>query len=410
MFKPTQKFIDNCLMLWRGEYRGIKPNEITPEDIKKLVKDNFFDGADLSDPMIVDTLQDLIFSKRLKNIDLSDIKIPYAQFMSGFFSHDMPGIESWTDTVIWPKDIEIEPNKILNDNKYQPEMDLVHNKATGKNIGIAIIDQRLNIEHPEYKNRIKHYETVGLWPNNDSTTPDYHGSLVMGCGVGKDTGTAPDADIYYFAANNWVVENKFLDAEIKMTGQEPLRPKHRKFFNLAIQRVLELNKSLPENKKIRFLSCSWGSKTDQFRKESDELFAECEKNGIMVIGGFYNLDKAKTIQCDKNLPNKTNLVGIPTDGKTTPYFQGGYIYKRLGGASSTCPYIAGVFACACQNNQIFFTRPNWQDELWKILSDTAKESEHGGKIINPIGIVERVTQIAREMEMNLIKQNGNQHE
>ena len=130
----------------------------------------------------------------------------------------------------------------------------------------------------------------------------------------------------------------------------------------------------------------------------------------MVIGGYYNLQKNKTTPFDKRYPNPTKNIGIPTNGKTIPYFKGGYIYKYDGGASSTYPYIAGIFACACQDNQIFFTRPNWQDELWDILRDTATESEHGGKMINPYGIRKRVTEIAHEMERDLIKQKATQHE
>ena len=117
-----------------------------------------------------------------------------------------------------------------------------------------------------------------------------------------------------------------------------------------------------------------------------------------------------TSSIDKRYGNTTANIGIPTDGKTTSFWQGGYCYTRQGGSSSTFPYIAGVFACACQENQIFFTRPNWQEELTTILQDTAILTENGGKIINPIGICERVSQIAREMEINLIKQKSLQNE
>lgn len=413
MFKPTQKLIDNYLSLLHGKYRDIDPNNITNEDIKKLINANFFDGTNLSDKKIVDTLRDLILQKRLKNIDLSDIQFTAQAFTPDEFSPYIPGLEGWTDTVIWPKDKEIDPTKILKDNIHPAEMDTVHKKATGKNISIAIIDQRLYLEHPEYKDRIKHYEIVGDWPNNNSTTPDYHGSLVMGCAVGKNTGTAPDADVYYFASNNWPVNDA--------PDQEPLQFRHRKYFNMAIQKVLEINKTLPENQKIRFLSCSWGMADDQFREESDKLFNECEKNGIMVLGGFYKHERNKTRQCNKAgrtiLTNGQDATekykmypGIPTDFNTNPYYEGGYLYKKHGGSSSTFPYLAGVFACACQDNQIFFMRPNWQDELFKILEETAITDKNGGKMINPIGIRDRVSQIAREMEMNLIKQQSLQNE
>ena len=99
----------------------------------------------------------------------------------------------------------------------------------------------------------------------------------------------------------------------------------------------------------------------------------------MVLGGFYKHTLSSICRYDKRFgvdetkPWLKNRIGIPTDGKTTPYFKGGYYYTRLGGASSTYPYLAGIFACALQDNTIFFTRPNWQDELIEIMQQTATE-------------------------------------
>ena len=356
--------------------------------------------------------------QEIHDCDLSDISIS-PEIMTGPTSFEDTGIiVSWTDNVIWPTDIieKINPQQMLEKTKQPTEMKSVHSIGkTGKNIGIAIIDQRLYREHPEYADRIKHYEAVGTWPENDTTTPDYHGSLVVGCAAGKTTGAAPDADIYYFAANSLVIENKFENATAKLT-EKPLQPGHRKYQNMAIRRILEINKTLPENKKIRFLSCSWGRSNDLFVDESNELFAECERNGIMVLGGFYKHTLSSICRYDKRFgvdetkPWLKNRIGIPTDGKTTPYFEGGYYYTRLGGASSTYPYLAGIFACALQDNTIFFTRPNWQDELIEIMQQTATEHPLGGKTINPSGIESRVSEIARAMEQNLLKQQASQHE
>ena len=91
--------------------------------------------------------------------------------------------------------------------------------------------------------------------------------------------------------------------------------------------------------------------------------------------------------------NKTNRIGIPTNGKTTPFWQGGYYYTRQGGTSSTFPYIAGILACATQGNELFFTRKNWPDELRNIIKQTATNSPEHGLAINPDGIAETVTQI-----------------
>ena len=326
---------------------------------------------------------------------------------------DLSQIQEWTDNVKWPKSIleQTDPNKILEDAKHPTEMDSLHKRGlTGHGINIAIIDQKLYLEHPEYKDQIKHYELVGVWPEYDHA--DYHGSLVTGCAVGKTTGTAPDANIYYFAANNWAPKGKF-----KIKNLQDL---HRLFQNQAIERVLEINKTLPETKKIRFLSCSWGGPEDQFYEQSVQLLKKCEENGIMVLGaGYSNINQRPCTKHGITIMMKDgedvtekmkNMIGIPTDCKTTPYFEGGYLYSKHGGLSSTFPYMAGVFACALQNNQLFFTRENWQDDLIKILAETAKTLPNGGKMINPDGIEQRVSEITREMQNNLIKQQRLQNE
>jgi hypothetical protein len=44
------------------------------------------------------------------------------------------------------------------------------------------------------------------------------------------------------------------------------------------------------------------------------------------------------------------------------------------------------------------------------MQQTATEHPLGGKIINPSGIENRVSEIARAMEQNLLKQQASQHE
>lgn len=364
-----------------------------------------------SDYTRVQSVQELLeLGGKLRNLDLSDLDLSgYAnmfdgqleQYMSPATAKENGIILSWTDSMIWPSADKlpngINPAQILQNSKKPFGITDAHNAGkTGHGVSIAIIDQRLNREHDEYADRIKYYDVVDGY--QDKNGIDYHGSLVAGCAVGKTTGTAPDADLYYFAA-----------PMIKITDNNELVIT-REYVNDALKKLLALNKTLPENQKIHFVSCSWGSRTDLFTDETDALFRQCEADGMMILGGAYK--PLPTVSCDPRYPNKNkfNRVGIPTDGKTSPFWLGGYAYTRAGGSSSTFPYIAGVFASATQGNQIFFTRPNWQDELKDILVRTATESKNGGKIINPDAIVHEVTRISREMEMNLLKQKSMQNE
>ena len=303
-------------------------------------------------------------------------------------------VTNWTTDVIWPAADKLphdfNPIQELEAAKTPTDTVNLHKAGkTGKGISIAIIDQRLNREHPEYADNIRYYSVFGSW---DKDGIDYHGSLVSGCAVGHTTGTAPDANLYYFAAPTIV------DGELD-----------RKYINEAIRKLLEINKTLPEDKKIRFLSCSWGGITDKGADETKTLFDECEKNGIMVIGGAYKA-MSDYIPYDKRYKNKTNRIGIPTNGKTTPFWQGGYYYTRQGGSSSTFPYIAGILACATQGDELFFTRKNWPDELRDIIKQTATNSPEHGLAINPDGIAQAVTQITKEMEKQIIINKSKQNE
>lgn len=342
--------------------------------------------------------------KRVHHVDLSEIDLSKEKDM---FTGPLPKyyvspeeakklkiVTNWTTDVIWPTADKLPPDfnpvKELETAKTPTDTIKLHTAGkTGKDISIAIIDQRLNREHPEYADNIRYYSVFGPWDKNGI---DYHGSLVSGCAVGHTTGTAPDANLYYFAAPTIV------DGELD-----------RKYINEAIRKLLEINKTLPEDKKIRFLSCSWGGITDKGADETKTLFDECEKSGIMVIGGAYKA-MSDYIPYDKRYKNKTNRIGIPTNGKTTPFWQGGYYYTRQGGSSSTFPYIAGILACATQGDELFFTRKNWPDELRDIIKQTAINSPEHGLAINPDGIAQAVTQITKEMEKQIIINKSNQHE
>ena len=111
----------------------------------------------------------------------------------------------------------------------------------------------------------------------------------------------------------------------------------------------------------------------------------------------------------KYTPDK--IVGIPTNMRTTPMGADGWQYNITGGESSAAPYIAGVYAAALSGNQLFMTRPDWQSELNDILKSTATQTPDGNYMINPSGIRGRVSEIVKQMEMDLIKQRATtQHE
>jgi subtilisin family serine protease len=82
----------------------------------------------------------------------------------------------------------------------------LHKKGyTGKGINIAIIDQVLLLEHPEYRNSVRYYKEFGvkegcekLGRSYEFYPAQYHGPAVASLSVGTNCGSAPDAGLFFF--------------------------------------------------------------------------------------------------------------------------------------------------------------------------------------------------------------------
>jgi len=97
----------------------------------------------------------------------------------------------------WPATLpaSFNPDQIMELGK-NPGLGVrrLHQKGiTGKDIGIAIIDQCLLVDHIEYKDRLKLYEEIHLM----DTKATMHGPAVASIAVGKTVGVAPEADLYF---------------------------------------------------------------------------------------------------------------------------------------------------------------------------------------------------------------------
>lgn len=325
----------------------------------------------------------------------------------------MSGIRGWTTNVIWPTPdkmpTDFNPNEIIE----QAKMSNIKMDSTGCGINIAIIDNMLDVTNPEYADQIKYFQGP---INGQTINPSSHASMVMGHVVGKHTGIAPDANVYFFT---------------KVT------PKDRKVFDKelckVLQSVIKFNQEQTEENKIHILSCSWGARR-KYSPQVCELLDELETSGIKVIlcgsddmAVDYSLSGRDFMPC--NNPNMTDVqpdvqsegekllyvfankqhaegtvVGIPTNMRTTPLGSNGWQYRISGGESSAAPYLAGVYACALSGNKLFMTRPNWQAELNDILKSTATKNPDGNYMINPTGIRARVTEIVKQMQLDIIKQ------
>jgi len=120
---------------------------------------------------------------------------------------------------------------------------------TGGGIGVAVIDRPLLLDHSEFAGRIRHYEELHC----ADVTADAHGTMAASIIAGQTTGVAPGADIYYIAVT---------PGEEAADGfQLDLSPLAR-----ALDRVMEINRSLPEANRIRtvYVGPGWNLRTDTY--------------------------------------------------------------------------------------------------------------------------------------------------
>lgn len=328
----------------------------------------------------------------IRSADLSDSNLTD--------SYDELILASFDSKTKWPAQIppEFNPDKIMDIQK-NPGLHIreLHKMGiTGKGIGIAMIDQPLLVNHIEYKEQIKYYQERNTVSSQEASM---HGPAVASIAVGKTSGVAPDANLYYIADDFIKIQNDFsLLAE-------------------SINLLLDMNKSLPYDNRIRVISISWGldynKKADQ-TKGYNELFKAYErakKEDVLVLTTsiskrenleFFGLDKIPLSDPDDINTYTENLYGVE-DGKlcisvpmncrcvASPTGISDYVAYRNGGLSWATPYIAGLYALACQ------TKPDINyEEFWEIASATSKtssgiyngESYQADYIVDPMTLIQ----------------------
>ena len=312
----------------------------------------------------------------------------------------------------WPSANMIPPDfnwqKIMETGK-DPGLGIraLHEQGiTGNGVGIAIIDQTLLVDHIEYKDRIRMYEEAeditGGWRE-----VQMHGPAVASIAVGKTVGVAPEADLYFIATGDCGGATSISDLDFSCRAR-------------AIQRIVEVNKDLPTNRKIRVLSMAFGWIPDS--KGYDEITAavnEARDAGIFVISSSlsqtYNLNFHGLGRNSLSDPNNfqsfepglwwqqrfyelgltTDTLLVPMDSRTiaSPTGTEDYVFYREGGWSWSIPYLAGVYALAVQ------VKPEiTPEEFWDIALNSGRtiQIQHNGKaydfgvILDPRALIEAI--------------------
>ena len=310
---------------------------------------------------------------------------------------------------VWPARVPdgFAPDHLLEQSK-NPGLKVreLHRRGiTDKGIGLAIIDQTLQVDHVEYKDRLRSYEELHA---PAGAPAQMHGPAVASLAAGKTVGVAPEADLYYLAETHGTMDQGKFDWDFSWLAK-------------TIDRVLEINNTLPREHRIRVLSISVGWSTGQKGcAEMDAAVERASQAGIFVIStaierthklAFHGLGRDVTKDPEsydsyrpgswwarslfsgqlRLAPGERLLV--PMDARTTasPTGQGDYVYYSSGGWSWSVPYLAGLYALACQ------ARPDMTPELfWRTALKTGHiiPVEHDGKtyqlgnIVDPVALID----------------------
>ena len=310
----------------------------------------------------------------------------------------------------WPKTLPVEfnPAQIMELGK-DPGLGVrqLHARGvTGKGVGIGIIDQTLLVNHTEYAGRLRLYEEI----HNLENDAQMHGPAVASIAVGKTVGVAPDADLYYIAETHGVIRGNEFDWDFTWVAQ-------------SIDRLLEVNASLPKERKIRVISISvgWGPKQKGYAEVMGAV-RRAGKQGVFVIStsleqthdlAFHGLGRNPVA-----LPNtaasycpgswwagyfwkhprrftaKPRLL-VPMDSRCTasPTGPDDYVFYAGGGWSWSVPWIAGLYALACQAQPDITPETFWAAAMKTgdtIHISKDKQETDFGVIANPVALIENL--------------------
>jgi serine protease AprX len=298
---------------------------------------------------------------------------------------------TFNNKTVWPPDDKLpaglKPQMILKD-AMNPGLGVrqIHEQGiTGKGVNIAIIDQPLNLDHPEFKGKIIEYFDTGC-----GSESSMHGPAVASLLVGTNCGTAPGAKLYYAAAPSWLGDSAY--------------------YAKALEWIIEKNAGLADSDKIRAVSVSAapsgrGSPFSKNNKLWEQARSRALEEGILVLDctsdyGFLSScwcdpnDPESVAKCKPGFPGMTGRYrseklltpcSIRTTAEQYEKDKFSYQYTGRGGLSWGIPYTTGVLALGWQiNPDLTAARAK------ELLFESAYSTAEGQKIINPGKFVELV--------------------
>jgi hypothetical protein len=191
---------------------------------------------------------------------------------------------------------------------------------TGLHVGIAIIDRPLLTRHREFAARLRWYEEIDTEPGEPA---GWHSTAVASIAVGRSVGVAPMADLYFVGVGmNWAREPI---GDWRVAARRAVHVGQT--LPLAIRRILDLNRRLPADRRIRALSVSVGD-GGAFERAIDEA----RREGLFVSAA------------DLRLPR----LGPVTFA--SPAAPDAYTTGEVPAGSWAIAHMAGRYALACEED------------------------------------------------------------
>lgn len=322
---------------------------------------------------------------------------------------------TFSTNTIWPVQLPqgFDPQRLLKENQ-NPGLGIraLHESGVkGSGVGIAILDQALLLEHEQYKDNLMYYEQIHCV----NERAQMHGSAVASIAVGKTVGVAPGAKLYYIAETHGHFTEDGYDFDASIIAD-------------SILRVLEINRHLPTQEKIRVISISRGySREDKGYEELTDAIAQADKENIFVITTstqlYYGIPLFGMGRDYESSPDNfssylpadwiaekfytdpnafADLFLAPMGSRTVAACTGPVDYElsHEGGLSWAIPWWAGFYALCCE------VRPEiTPQEFLRLLAETSitvdlpheNKTYAFGKIVNPAAMMEKLSSSSTDL-------------
>jgi hypothetical protein len=169
----------------------------------------------------------------------------------------------------------------------------------------------------------------------------FHASAVASILAGKETWVAPNADLHFFA--------EYQDKSKESWGNG---------LKLSLEKIYEMNKELPNDKKIRVVSISW----PLYWNGTEETAGKLRSTWVWILDSseffknFWYLNKEDPMWDPNNYDNYKHWLGKPEAlyvnswDRTIadPSNETAYRHDPIASASWAIPVVAGYYALACQ--------------------------------------------------------------